>query len=116
MCTRPTLFSDDDSDPVTYSVADGSQAPWLSIVNSRDLSGRWLVGSPDRNNHAPVTVTMVGRDGRGGVSGGVAVVLSILNSSPVAGGSELSNQSVAVGSVQMVSIPGRAFSDADGAA
>ena len=110
----PTLFSDDDSDPVTYVVGDGSQAPWLSIVNSEDRSARWLVGRPDRNNHAAVSVTIVGRDGRGGVSGAVWVVLWIGNSAPEAGSSGLPGQTVAVGSVQVVSIPRGAFSDADG--
>ncbi len=36
------------------------------------------------------------------------------NSAPVAGSSGLPGQTVAVGSVQIVSIPGGAFSDADG--
>jgi hypothetical protein len=117
----PPLFDDTDGDAVTYSVWDGSLAPWLSIVNSEDRRARWLVGTPDRNSHKALSVSIVGRDGRGGVSGAVAVVVMIANSAPTAVGSGIGNsssglapQSVSVGSVAIVAIPSGMFSDVDG--
>jgi hypothetical protein len=111
----PRLFSDPEGDPVTYSVWDGSQAPWVSIVNSGDRGSRWLVGVPDKNSHTLLSVSVVGRDGRGGVSSAVTLVLTIANSAPTVGSSGgLPLQSVSVGSVQIVAVPNTAFSDADG--
>ncbi len=118
----PVLFTDPDGDAVAYSVSDGSQAPWAALT-SRDSGGGsgvgggttwWLTGVPDRNAHAPVTVYVVGSDGRGGVSAAVAVVMTVANTAPVAADTALGPQSVPVGSVAVVSVPASAFADADG--
>jgi hypothetical protein len=111
----PALFTDADGDAVAYSVSDGSQAPWLALWSRGGAgAGWWLTGTPDRNAHTPVTVQVVGSDGRGGVSVPALVVVTVANSPPVAAGAALASHSVPVNSVLVVSVPPSAFVDADG--
>jgi hypothetical protein len=111
----PPLFADPDGDAVVYRVSDGSQAPWLALSTGvGNGSSWWLTGTPDRNSHAPVTVTVAATDGRGGASTAVPVVLSVSNSAPRAANATLAALSVPVNSVQVLAVPASAFLDADG--